>query len=86
MINAGILDGDLVAVKPATEAPNGSIVVARVEHDETGESEATVKRLFRDAQGFRLQPENPDFTPLRVKNLSLEGIVVGVMRVRPKGV
>jgi repressor LexA len=86
MIDAGILDGDLVAVKPAREAPNGTIVVARIEHEETGESEATVKRLFRDAQGFRLQPENPDYAPLRVKNLALEGVVVGVMRIRPKGV
>ena len=85
MINAGILDGDLVAVKPVREAPNGSIIVARVDNSDTGESEATVKRLFRDAQGYRLQPENPSFSPIRVRDLAIEGMVVGVMRVSPRG-
>jgi len=86
MVNAGILDGDLVAVKPAQEAKNGSIIVARIENDETGESEATVKRLFKDADGYRLQPENPNHAPIRVKkDLSIEGVVVGVLRVAPRG-
>jgi repressor LexA len=85
MVNAGILDGDLVAVKPSHEAPNGSIVVARVENEETGESEATVKRLFRDASGYRLQPENPAYAPVRVPDLAIEGLVVGVMRISPRG-
>jgi repressor LexA len=85
MIDAGILDGDLVAVKPSREAPNGSIIVARVEHPETGEPEATVKRLFRDAQGFRLQPENPRHSPILVHDLVIEGLVVGVIRVAPRG-
>ena len=85
MIDAGILDGDLVAVKPAREAANGSIVVARIENEETGESEATVKRLFRDAQGYRLQPENSKYSPIRVSSLAIEGMVVGVMRISPRG-
>jgi repressor LexA len=85
MIDAGILDGDLVAVRPGREAPNGSVVVARVENDETGESEATVKRLLRDASGFRLQPENPAYSPIFVKDLTIEGLVVGVIRVSPRG-
>jgi repressor LexA len=85
MLGAGILDGDLVAVKPVKNPPNGSIIVARVDNENTGESEATVKRLFRDAQGYRLQPENPAYSPTRVRDLSIEGMVVGVMRVSPKG-
>ena len=85
MINAGILDGDLVAVKPVREAPNGSVVVARIENQETGESEATVKRLLRDASGYRLQPENPAYAPIVVKDLTIEGLVVGVIRVSPRG-
>jgi repressor LexA len=85
MIEAGILDGDLVAVRPAKEAPNGAIVVVRVEDEETGEAEATVKRLFRDAEGFRLQPENPRYQPIRVRDLQIEGLVVGVIRVNPRG-
>jgi repressor LexA len=85
MIDAGILDGDLVAVRPGREAPNGSVVVARIENDETGESEATVKRLLRDAGGFRLQPENPAYSPIVVKDLTIEGLVVGVIRVSPRG-
>lgn len=85
MVDAGILDGDLVAVRPGREAPNGSVVVARIENEETGESEATVKRLLRDASGFRLQPENPAYSPILVKDLTIEGLVVGVIRVSPRG-
>jgi repressor LexA len=85
MIDAGIFHGDLVAVKPAPEAPNGAIVVARIENPETGESEATVKRLFRDGQGYRLQPENSAYSPFTVKDLAIEGLVVGVIRISPRG-
>ncbi|MHB8507748.1 MAG: transcriptional repressor LexA [Candidatus Dormibacteria bacterium] len=85
MVDAGILDGDLVAVRPGQDAPNGSVVVARIENEETGESEATVKRLFRDASGFRLQPENPKYRPIKVRDLAIEGLVVGVIRVSPRG-
>jgi repressor LexA len=85
MIDAGILDGDLVAVRPGHEAPSGSIVVAQVENPETGEAEATVKRLFRDAEGFRLQPVNSAYSPIRVRELAIEGLVVGVIRVAPRG-
>jgi repressor LexA len=85
MIDEGIMDGDLVAVRPSHEAPNGSVVVARIENPETGESEATVKRLYREASGFRLEPANPAYQPLRVAELTVEGIVVGVLRVNPRG-
>jgi repressor LexA len=85
MIDEGIMDGDLVAVKPTREAQNGAVVVARIEHPQTGESEATVKRLYREGTGFRLEPANPSYTPIRVPALTIEGIVVGVLRVSPKG-
>ena len=85
MIDEGIMDGDLVAVKPTREAQNGAVVVARIEHPQTGESEATVKRLYREGEGFRLEPANPSYSPIRVSALTIEGIVVGVLRVSPKG-
>jgi repressor LexA len=85
MIDEGIMDGDLVAVKPTREAQNGAVVVARIEHPQTGESEATVKRLYRESAGFRLEPANPSYPPIRVPALTIEGIVVGVLRVSPKG-
>jgi len=85
MIDDGIMDGDLVAVRPGHDAQNGAVVVARIEHPETGESEATVKRLYREASGFRLEPANPSYQPIRVADLTVEGLVVGVLRVSPKG-
>ncbi len=85
MIDDGIMDGDLVAVRPGHEAQNGAVVVARIEHPETGESEATVKRLYREASGYRLEPANPSYQPIRVADLTIEGLVVGVLRVIPKG-
>src|SRR5210317_590532 len=78
MQDAGILDGDLLAVHPTPEARNGQIVVARVD------DEVTVKRFQR--QGFRVQllPENRDFDPieidLRHQELAIEGLGVGVIR------
>lgn len=85
MINAGIMDGDLVAVKPGREASNGQVVVARIENAETGEGEATVKRFFRDANGYRLEAENPAYAPIQARDLTIEGLVVGVLRVSPRG-
>jgi repressor LexA len=85
MINAGIMDGDLVAVKPSREARDGQVVVARIENAETGEAEATVKRFFRDGQAFRLEAENPKYSPIRANDLTIEGLVVGVLRVSPRG-
>ena len=57
MRDAGILEGDLLAVKRATEARNGQIVVARLGDD------VTVKRLQRQNGRLELLPENPDFAP-----------------------
>jgi repressor LexA len=75
MLNAGILDGDLVLVRPQPEAPNGTIVVAMVEGD------ATVKRLDRSNGQIRLLPENPDYEPIVANNASLVGAVRGVFRI-----
>jgi repressor LexA len=78
MREAGILDGDLLAVHRARQAVNGQIVVARVD------DEVTVKRFRRRGNIVRLLPENPDFQPividLRRQSLELEGIGVGVIR------
>ena len=82
MINAGIHDGDIVVVRPRRDAPaNGTIVVARIENDLTGESEVTVKRFYRDGTRVRLQPENPALEPTYPKQLELEGVVTAVIRL-----
>lgn len=82
MIGAGINDGDIVVVRPRRDAPaNGTIVVARVENDTTGESEVTVKRFFREADRVRLQPENPGLEPIYARDLHLEGVVTAVIRL-----
>ncbi len=83
MIDAGILDGDMVIVKPRRAAPaNGTIVVARIENSATGEGEVTVKRFFREGDRVRLQPENAALTPIYAgPDLSLEGVVVAVIRL-----
>lgn len=78
MINAGILDGDLLAVHRTQDARSGQIVVARL-HDEV-----TVKRLKRRGSFVDLLPENPDFEPivvdLRDGTLTIEGVAVGLVR------
>jgi len=80
MKDAGILDGDLLAVKKASEARNGQIVVARLG------SEVTVKRFRRHANRamIELLPENPDFEPIvvdsRSEEFALEGIGIGLIR------
>ncbi|GLC87248.1 transcriptional repressor LexA [Lysinibacillus piscis] len=75
MIEAGILDGDLVIVKQRATANNGDIVVAMTE-----ENEATVKRFFKEKNHFRLQPENPTMEPIIVDQVSILGQVVGLYR------
>ncbi len=74
MKDAGILPGDVVIVRPATEAANGEIVVALLE------DEATVKRFFRDADSIRLQPENPAYEPIVTRDVEIIGRVIGVFR------
>ena len=77
MRDAGILDGDLLAVKQAREAANGQIVVARLG------DEVTVKRFHRNKNLIELLPENPDFEPIVVQPgepFELEGLAVGLIR------
>jgi repressor LexA len=75
MVNASILDGDLVLVKPQQEAPNGTIVVALVDGD------ATVKRFERGNGHVKLIAENPAYEPIVTTNVSLVGVVRGVIRM-----
>ena len=77
MKDAGILDGDLLAVHSTPEARDGQIVVARLN------GEVTVKRLKRQASGVQLIPENTELKPIPVgmdDDFAIEGIAVGVMR------
>jgi repressor LexA len=76
MINAGIHDGDHVTVRSQDTARDGEIVVALVGED----SEATVKRFFREQDHIRLQAENEAYEPIRSQEVVVVGKVVGVMR------
>ena len=79
MIEAGILDGDIVVVRRAQDARNGQIVVALAGDDESAD-EATVKRFFRDDGRVRLQPENDHMEPIYAQHVQILGRVVGVFR------
>jgi repressor LexA len=74
MVDAGILDGDFVVVRPTERGRDGEIVVALLE------DEATVKRFFREKDQVRLQPENKSMKPIRTRDAHLLGRVVGVFR------
>ncbi|RKQ37564.1 transcriptional repressor LexA [Oceanobacillus halophilus] len=75
MIEAGILDKDMVIVKQQNTADNGDIVVAMTE-----ENEATVKRFFKEKDHIRLQPENATMEPLIYQNVTILGKVIGLYR------
>jgi repressor LexA len=74
MKDAGILEGDYVIVRPTDDADNGEIVVALIG------DEATVKRIFHEADHIRLQPENEAMKPIRTADAKVLGRVVGVFR------
>ena len=77
MRDAGIMDGDLLAVQATKEARNGQIVVARLG------DEVTVKRLKRTTKGIELLPENPDYPVITVQPgevFEIEGLAVGLIR------
>lgn len=74
MINAGILDGDMILVQQQQTAKNGDIVVALVDDS------ATVKTFYKEDGYFRLQPENDYMDPIIVKEASILGKVIGVFR------
>ena len=79
MINAGILDGDVLVVQRAQDARNGEIVVALVGDDEFAD-EATVKTFYREAGRIRLQPENDALEPIYADFVQILGRVTGVFR------
>ena len=77
MRDAGILDGDLLAVQTARDARNGQIIVARLG------DEVTVKRFFKQANHIELRAENPDFSTIVVQPdepFDIEGLAVGLIR------
>ena len=79
MINAGILDGDILVVRRAQDARNGEIVVALAGDDESAD-EATVKTFYREAGRVRLQPENDALEPIYADHVQILGKVTGVFR------
>jgi repressor LexA len=79
MVNAGILEGDIVVVERRQDARNGDIVVALAGEDETAD-EATVKRFFREDGRVRLQPENDALEPIYAPHVQVLGKVIGVFR------
>ena len=80
MINAGILDGDIIVVRRQQDARDGDIVVALAGDDESAD-EATVKRFFREDGRIRLQPENAALEPIYAPYVRVLGRVVGVFRL-----
>jgi repressor LexA len=74
MIDAAILDGDLILVRPQPSAENGEIVVAMLE------GEATVKRFYRESGRIRLQPENTAMAPIYASDVEIIGRVEAVVR------
>lgn len=75
MINAGILDGDVVIVEKQNTARNGQIVVAMTE-----ENEVTLKTFYKESNYFRLQPENDTMDPIILNQVSILGIAIGLYR------
>ena len=75
MIDAGIMDGDIVVLRQQDTAENGEIVVAM-----TPEDEATLKRIFYEDGRVRLQPENATMAPIYVDNVTVLGKLVALIR------
>jgi repressor LexA len=75
MIEDHIRDGDYVIVEQRATARDGETVVALLDN-----GEATLKRLYRDPGGVRLQPANPAYKPLVTKNVRVQGVVIGILR------
>lgn len=75
MINAGILDGDIVIVERKNTARNGEIVVAM-----TDENEVTLKTFYKEQNYFRLQPENDSMDPIILDNVTILGKAIGLYR------
>ena len=74
MINIGLFDGDYVIVSQQNTARNNDVVVALIDDS------ATVKTFFREKDHIRLQPENDDYEPIRVKDVTILGKVIALYR------
>ena len=75
MVNANIIDGDMIIVNVDSIADNGEIVVALIDDS------ATVKRFFKEDGYYRLQPENDSMNPIIVDHVEILGKVIGVLRL-----
>jgi SOS regulatory protein LexA len=75
MINEGISDGDIVVIRKQPTAENGETVVALL-----NDNEVTLKKIYREENGFRLQPANPNLKPIFTKKLAIQGKVITVIR------
>ena len=75
MIDEHIRDGDYVIIERRDHADNGETVVALLE-----DGEATLKKFYRETGRIRLQPANPDMKPIYVKDVKVQGVVIGVVR------
>lgn len=75
MIDEGIYDGDIVVIKKQSSAENGQTVVAIID-----EGEATLKKIYREGNGFRLQPANQNLLPFYRNEVEVRGVVIKVIR------
>lgn len=75
MIEAAIMDGDYVVIRPQSTARDGDIVVAQVE-----ENAVTLKRFYREKNRIRLQPANPNYPPQYYDDVRIQGKLIGVIR------
>ncbi len=75
MVDEGILDGDVVIIKKQQTAENGETVIALLDN-----YEVTLKKIYRERNGFRLQPANPEYKPIFTRELAIQGKVVSVIR------
>ena len=74
MIEAGIMDGDIIVLRQQENADNGDIVVAMIE------DEATVKRIYYEDRRVRLQPENSSMSPIYAENVQVLGRLIALFR------
>ena len=75
MIKEGIFDGDIVVIRKQPDAENGETVVALI-----NDNEVTLKKIYKEKNGFRLQPANPNLKPIFTKELVIQGKVITVIR------
>lgn len=75
MKDEGVLEGDYVIVEQTENPQNGEMVIALLDNENV-----TLKRFFKETDHFRLQPSNPLYGPIRTKQLTIQGRVIGVIR------